>query len=421
MYCPRISISFCLATLFAASAQAGGEADAERKLTTAKRTVVAQSAAWGAITTLADGSLGLTYQVATPIEGTDTVHVALVWVRSADGGHTWSKPVAIVDRRGPDGKRFVRREDGGMVVYEQRNQAVGQMPSGRIVCSMAELDYYCDKNGKAEKKNFLGSTFEFKRIVWTWSDDLGVTWTAPRVLPIGPFGGKHTFEPYVGASPHWRIVTLSDGTAIMSLYGSINTTYNGPLDIPQDTTYMAGVIRSRDNGERWSDVSLIFTKSEGLPYEETALCLLPSDRLLAHMRTQNHDIVQYASADKGRTWTGPTRLTESGQQPGGAIRLASGRLIATWGNRRPPYFGVGAMLSNDDGKTWEYDRRVALAWDHKNANCGYANAAQAGDGSIVVTYYCMDPDANDHIGRWSGSKVYAIRFSEKQFLEAAGK
>lgn len=391
--------------------------DGARKLTAAERITIAQGAAWGVIAPLNDGSLGVTYQTATSVDGTGTVHVALVWVRSTDGGRTWSKPVTVVDRRAADGKLFERRADGGMIVYEQRNQAMGQLPSGRIVCSMAELDYYCDKDGKSEKQNFLGSTFQFKRVVYTWSDDMGQTWAAARVLPTGPFGGRHEFKPYYGPSPHWRIVTLGDGTAVMSIYGSLDPKYAGPLDIPKGTTYMAGVMRSTDNGETWGDFSLIFTKSQGLPYEETALCLLPGDRLLAHMRTQPDNVVQYVSADKGRTWQGPTQVTEPGQQPGGAFRLAGGRVMATWGNRRSP-FGVGAALSHDDGKTWDYEHRVALAWDHQNANCGYANGAQAGDGSIVVVYYCMDPAANDHVGSWGGSKVYAVRFSEEQFIEA---
>jgi hypothetical protein len=141
-------------------------------------------------------------------------------------------------------------------------------------------------------------------------------------------------------------------------------------------------------------------------WEETALCLLPGDRLLAHMRTGEHSVVQYASADKGRTWEGPTPLTEPGQQPGGAFQLASGRLLATWGNRRPP-FGAAAMLSHDGGKTWDYRHRVSLVWDMPNGDCGYANGAQAGDGTIVVVYY-------------GKGAVSTVRFTEKQFLEAAG-
>ena len=414
----KITLAVSTLAIVATISNLAAADDDVRKLTAGERTVLSEGSAWGVITSLNDGSLGLTYQLATPIPGTDTVHVMMLWVRSTDGGRTWIEPTVVADRRGPDGKTFIRRPDGGMIVPEQRNQALGQLPSGRIVCAMGELDYHCDKDGKSEQKNHYGSTFEYARVSYTYSDDLGKTWAPLKELPIGPFGGKHRFKPYIFASPHWQIVTLSDGTALMTLYGSKDPDYDGDL-VPEDTTYLAGVIRSTDNGETWGDISTIFTKNHGGTYEETALCLLPEDRLLAHMRTPSHNIVQFVSEDGGRCWTKTGDLTHGRQHPGGAFVLQSGRVMATWGNRQSP-FGAGAMLSEDGGKTWDYDHWVSLAWDAENQNCGYANGAQAGDGSIVVTYYEMDPTANDHVGLWGGSKVYTIRLTEEQFLEAAG-
>jgi hypothetical protein len=392
--------------LVAGGAGATAAEDGARKLTAADRQVLARDAYWGVICPLADGSLGVTIQHFRPAGEPGGTNVSLEWLRSTDGGKTWSEPVVVAERRGPDGKLYSRRPDGGYIVYEQRNQAQGQLPSGRIVCAMAELDYQFDSQGRAEKMNHLGSSFVFANVVYTWSDDLGKTWTKTRVLPLGPFGGKHEFKPYRAASPQWRIVTLKDGTALLSMYGSLNPAYTGPLAIPAGTAVLAGVLRSRDNGETWGDPSLIFTKSDETPWEETALCLV-EDRVLAHLRTGEHSVVQYVSTDQGRTWQGPTPLTEPGQQPGGAFRLASGKLLATWGNRRPPY-GAAAMLSLDGGKTWDYEHRVSLAWDMPDANCGYANGAQAGDGTIVVVYY-------------GGGAVYAVRFTEAQFVEAAGR
>ncbi len=383
---------------------AAAEDDGVRKLTEADRRMIARDANWGVICPLADGSLGVTIQRARPAGEPQGTNVSLEWLRSTDGGKTWSDPVTVAERLGPDGKLFTRRPDGGYIVYQQRNQAQGQLPSGRIVCAMAELDYPCDSQGKAEKMNYLGSTFEFTNVVYTWSDDLGKTWVKTRPLPLGPFGGKHVFKPLRSASPQWRIVTLKDGTALMSLYGSLDPKYTGPLRTPKKTAVLAGVIRSTDNGETWGDISLIFTKPDPTPWEETALCLVDG-RLLAHMRTGEHSVVQYASSDKGRTWKGPTPLTEAGQQPGGAFQLASGKLLATWGNRRPP-FGAAAMLSTNGGRTWDYKHRVSLAWDMPDANCGYANGAQAGDGTIVVVYYGQ-------------GCVWAVRFTEEQFLAAA--
>ena len=393
----------CLLVVVACACMpAMAEPDGLRKLEAAERIVLARKAQWPVITPLADGSLGVVYQKKRHIKELGATNVAMEWIRSTDGGKTWSKPVIVSERRTEAGKLFANRDDGGYITYQQRNQALGQLPSGRIISAMAELDYYYDTAGKAEKMNYRGSTFKYMRMVYTWSDDLGKTWVKTRKLPAGPFGGTYAFKPLRGASPHWRIVTLKDGTSLMTLYGSYDPDYNGPVKPPKGTNVLAGVIRSTDNGKTWGDISLIFTKTNVSPWEETALCLLEDDLLLAHMRTGEHDVVQFVSTDGGRTWRGPTRVTEPGQQPGGAFRLASGKLMATWGNRRPPY-GAAAMLSYDDGKTWDYEHRVSLAWDMPNANCGYANGAQAGDGTIVVVYY-------------GTGKAYAVRFTEEQFL-----
>ena len=386
--------------------------DGDRKLLEAERQVVAENAMWGAITSLNDGSLGLTIQRWRRGGGSPGPNVAIEWMRSTDGGQSWSDPVIVSERLGDGGLYYDVRPDDGYLVYEQRNQAIGQLPSGRLVCSMAELDYYYNSQGVAEQQNYLGSGFRYKDMVYTYSDDMGQTWEPVQTLPGGPFGGEHTYQPYIGASPHWRIINTEENgvsTAMMSLYGSLDPDYDGPLDIPAGTTYMAGVIRSTDNGATWGDISTIMTKSDGLPYEETALCVLSDGKLLAHTRTQAGNVVQYVSTDDGRNWSGPVPLTQSGQHPGGAFELDSGLVMATWGNRRDPYGAMG-MMSYNGGVTWDYSHRVSLAWDGSGFGCGYANGAQAGDGSIVVTYY----DSAD------GGKVYSVRFTEEQFLAASG-
>ena len=105
-------------------------------------------------------------------------------------------------------------------------------------------------------------------------------------------------------SPHWRIITLPDGTAVMSAYGTYDPEYKGPLDIPEGTRVMAGVLRSSDQGETWGDPSVIMAKQDALPWEETALCLV-GDKLLAHARTG------------GTTWcnTLPRTAVEHGRAP----------------------------------------------------------------------------------------------------------
>ncbi len=390
-------------------------ADGERKLTDAHTQVVAEGAAWGTITPLADGSLGLIYQLGRPLPDVDACNVSMQWVRSADGGKTWSAPVLISERLGPNGTLFAPREGGGYVVFQQRNQALGQLPGGRIVCSFCELNYNYDQGGKPVNNPDADHNHQNQGVVYTWSDDMGKTWLPTRRMDTGPVGGSGG-----GVSPHWRVVTLKDGTALMTIYGSYNPQYSGPVKVPSGTRKVAGVVRSTDSGKTWGDFTPIFTDSDYRQYEETALCLV-GEKLLAHQRRSEGNIVQYESLDGGRTWHGPTPLTEPGQHPGGAFVLASGKLLATWGNRRPP-FGAAAMIGADAGETWNYEHRVSLAWDAPGENCGYANGAQAGDGTIVVTYYIMPAglSAGRYRTFWTDSKVYATRFTEEQFLKAAG-
>ena len=395
------------------SAPAGGD-DGERKLTEAQRQVVAESSAWGAITTLKDGSLGLVYQRAQPLSDVDACNVSMQWIRSTDGGQTWSDPVLISERLGPNGSLHAPRPEGGYIVFQQRNEALGQLPSGRIVCAFCELNYHYDRDGKTVNNPDQDFNHQNQGVAYTWSDDLGKTWIPTRRMDSGPVGG-----PGGGIAPQWRIVTLPDGTALMSLYGSFNKDYRGPVQVPAGTGKLAAVARSTDNGETWGDHSVIFSDaSAGLHqlFEETALCLV-GDKLLAHMRRPQSDVVQFESGDGGRSWQGPTPLTQPDQHPGGAFVLQSGNLLATWGNRRPPY-GAAAMLSTDRGATWNYEHRVSLAWDSPYIECGYANGTQAGDGAIVVTYYDFQP-SKDYRGKWTGSKVYVVRFTEEQFKQAA--
>ena len=93
--------------------------DGDRKLTNSPRTVVATGAAWGNITSLADGSLGLICEQARPVSQVGGApNVAMEWVRSTDGGQSWSQPITVAQRLGSGGQLFDLGDAGGYIVYD---------------------------------------------------------------------------------------------------------------------------------------------------------------------------------------------------------------------------------------------------------------------------------------------------------------
>ncbi|TAL64206.1 MAG: exo-alpha-sialidase [Legionella sp.] len=412
----KIIHSCCRIVLICAIALVSSVCNADnlnlRHLTEAQRQVIAKGAAWGSIISLADGSLGVIVQRGRPLSEFNAVNVAMEWMRSIDGGKSWSDPVILGERLGPDGQLFERTDDNGYIVFQERNQALGQLPSGRIIVAYSRINHYYGPDGESRKAP--DSLFNHKNlgVFYTWSDDFGATWESAHTLPSGMFGGKHG-----AVTPHGRIITLKDGTALMSLYGSLNPEYSNSSSVPPGTKAIAGVIRSRDNGQSWGDISLILHKEDPFSYEETSLCIIDQDKLLAHIRTPSGNVDQYISDDGGRIWRLVGAVTEKDQHPAGAFRLVSGKILLTWGNRRPP-FGAAAMLSSDEGQTWDYTNAVSLAWDAPGRNCGYANGTQAADGSIFVVYYVM-PNVVNYRELWKQSTIYIVHFTEEQLLQVS--
>jgi len=67
-------------------------------------------------------------------------------------------------------------------------------------------------------------------------------------------------------------------------------------------------------------------------------------------------------------------------------RLKNGDLLLTFGERNAPR-GAVAMLSHDDGKTWDPKTRMVLGDDAPLYDCGYSSSVQLPDGRIVTVYY----------------------------------
>lgn len=378
-----------------------------RGLAASVSSVLATGAAWGELTALRDGSVGLVYQRATPVPKFGAANISIEYVRSTDGGRTWSKPVIVHQRVAADGSPYDRSPNGESTVYQSRNTAFGQLPSGRIICAVQLQDYIYSSDGVPITQP-LGGTWIHRGIVYQWSDDLGASWSPPHQLPEGPFKGQVVV-------PNGPVVSDRNGVSLLSVYGFASDDPTARAGLPKGTVALSAVLRSIDNGQSWGDFSPIFTKDAGLPYEETSLLYLGTT-LHAFVRTEMNYVAQLTSPDYGRTWSSPTQVTEVQQLPGTAVALRDGVVLLSWGNRRAP-FGAQLMLSRDGGVTWDRSTTISIGWECANQNCGYANAVQMPGGDILLTYYSM-PSGVPYAELWAQGKVYLVRFTEDALLAA---
>ena len=283
-------------------------------------------------------------------------------IRSTDGGLTWSQPYLIADSDDDD-----------------RNAAFGVSSKGTLV-----LLYHRQHNYDAEG-NYQGGLRSASgipiSIMATRSFDGGLSWEEPSALSI---------DSLPTGSPFGKIVSLADGTLVAPVYNF--HAWGGAQSKERiDNAY---VVRSKDDGCTWGDVSLIAPNKN-----ETALIALPNGDLLAVLRGSDspQGLHSARSADGGRTWSAPVQVTQPRQHPADLIRLSNGDILFVYGNRNPPY-RIEGLVSRDGGHTWldllltfsghlyGYTREETRATD-----LGYPSSV-VGTDSRGITMYYYNPD-----------------------------
>lgn len=327
-------------------------------------TVVSGGGYFPVLIRLHDGELMAVLRGGAPHVG---VKGRLDIVTSKDDGKTWSAPRTVVDSPGDD-----------------RNPALGQLKNGDIVLAYAILNGY-----EADGFKLNPAKRQAEGVYIVRSSDNGKTWTKPERSE-----STHALQKNGGSlSPYGKIVQLPDGTALMSVY----------YQFSDSRGHQEYVFRSRDNGKTWSDPVLI-----GEHYNETGLLALPDGHVLAALRSETGGhIAIAASRDGGRTWSASTQLTRDKEHPGDLIRLKNGNILLTYGERNKP-FGVEAIISRDQGKTWDKTSQTMLADDAASTDCGYPSSVQLPNGKIVTIYYQVDDPHNAPASAKAKAIVWSI-------------
>lgn len=199
------------------------------------------------------------------------------------------------------------------------------------------------------------------------SQDGGVSFRSTAQIDTGGFSGGYGMRGGV---------ELPDGTILLPLN-----------DVPHWEQIFG--VTSRDGGRTWSAPALIASEP-GHAFEEPATALTPKGRLVMVLRDNSgaRRMHQVESFDLGQTWTKPKALPVAGY-PADLLVLKDGRLLMTYGWRFPG-FGVRAVVSDDDGETWDIDHTIIIRDDLPNKNLGYPATVQRQDGSLLTVYYGED-------------------------------
>ena len=292
---------------------------------------------------------------------------------SENEGKTYTLPAPVMDTPLDD-------RDGGILAFGEKSVMVTSFNNStrfqreyQTTLTVKDINQaymlsYLDTVDPEEEKKYWGSTFRI-------SHDCGVTFGEIFKSPI--------------TSPHGPI-QLRDGSILW--VGRTFSEKGLELELDRVLSYR---VNPDGSMEKLGEIEDIFYEGKKLLSCEPYAFELEDGRILCHIRAQRSSTptdskifttYQSISEDGGRTWSKPEQLLENnGGAPSHIIRhSATGLLIAVYGRRQKP-FGIKAMFSADEGKTWSTDHDLYV--DEVSSDLGYPATVELSDGSLLTIFY----------------------------------
>ena len=299
--------------------------------------------AFPGVALLKNGDLAVVYREGTAHAVEPAGKISLS--RSTDGGRHWQPRVVAMDR--PE--------------VDDRDPSIFQMSDGTVLLFSADCV--------------------------STSRDNGMTWSPPVDTPVfGPKGG----------------VEDEDGTIVYGGLRRVVQQHFTEIQGRSATLQAVAAYRSRDLGKSWTEAGrathTLFLEGpmDYVWYDEPFMCVMPHKFWIFAARVDLDGFARIIrSPDRGRTWE-PVTKTPVWGYPQHLLPLRDGRLLMTYGYRRPPW-GIRACLSGDQGRTWDLDNEIILRMDGGtpdgqprkviDGDLGYPASVQLADGSIFTVYY----------------------------------
>ncbi|MSP13261.1 MAG: exo-alpha-sialidase [Chloroflexi bacterium] len=225
------------------------------------------------------------------------------------------------------------------------------------------------------------------------SRDQGESWQRQE-WDVPGFSGMTAFP---------RSTRLADGTILVPVYA-----YSHGEERSQTFVW-----RSADGGDTWHLIPMASSVAD-MTGDEMGFIEAEPGRVLALLRF-NHPrsrvkgyLLESWSNDSGATWSVPMSTGIKGHPPH-MLRLQDGRILCVVTYRYRP-MGIHAVLSSDNGRTWDTKHTIILRDDGGSASTlrpnyattsgasdiGYPITVQFADGSLFTSYWFTMADGITH-------------------------
>jgi sialidase-1 len=288
---------------------------------------------------------------------------AILLSRSTDNGKTWLPPVVVLDSP-----------------IDDRESGITTLRDGRIVGHFWSTFWT-----KESYENLAPNSY---------GHDLLDHWIAivgqPRYRDAKSISGAST-------------AVSSDGGRTWSKWTRGHDSVHGGIELSTGSLLLASYHESPDSiivhiadsaSGPWRRMATIASPHpESLSFGEPHMLQLKTGRVIMMIRATAHPykdrdprcvLWESYSDDNGKTWVAPFATSLWGYPPHLTL-LTDGRVLCTYGYRRPPY-GQRACLS-EDGVHWSLQDEVILRDDAPNGDLGYPASIELERGVVLTVYY----------------------------------
>lgn len=310
-------------------------------------------------------------------------HYYNVLIRSQDRGETWSSPRVVPDYDwyGVECAGLTVLADGALLLNQWRFKWY-PLETARKLSQSKTLSFPEDwvaelkVSGELDTVPLIPSQ-PAEVVPWARGNDAayvhlstdgGRTWDNTAQLTTTPYSGGYGMRGGV---------QLANGDILLPL-----------SDVPNYRTVF--VVRSNDGGHNWQTPVEVACES-GKQFEEPTILVLKNHKIIIMLRENtSHYLHQSFSSDGGCTWSEPQPTPILGY-PAHLLQLPDGHLLCVYGYRYAPY-SIRAVISADEGQTWDSQHPLSLRDDLPNRDLGYPSSIMMEDGHVFTVYYGQDKD-----------------------------